>query len=337
MELVRSRFLFLALAVTAAIGLGTAGFMLIEGFSFLEAIYMATMTVTTIGYGEVRPLSQAGRVFNTLYMLVGSGTLLVGTGIITATIFEFQLEELFRKRRIKRMITNLKDHVIICGLGRVGRGAAAELQRSGVPFVIVDSNDERVEWAIKQGMLAVSADATRDETLREVGIGQARGLIASLASDADNLFLTLSAKQLNAAVMVTARVNEDEAESKLRRAGADSVFAPYHFTGSRLAQFVMRPHVTQFLDFTTQSAGLNIAIEQVRVGSGSQVVSKSLRELSHIRKELGVSVLAIRRSDGRMVFNPGAEETIDENDFLIVMGAPDSLRKLERLFAQEGR
>jgi voltage-gated potassium channel len=336
LDLFRSRVLILAVAVAAAIAFGTAGFMLIEHFTLLEAVYMATMTVTTIGYREVRPLSQAGRIFNTMFMLVGSGTLLIGTGVITATIFEFQLEELFRKRRTRRMITNLNNHVIICGLGRVGRGAAAELKRAGVSFVVVDSSDERVEWAMKQGMLAVVADATRDETLRDVGIDRARGLIASLASDADNLFLTLSAKQLNPAVMVSSRVNEDEAESKLRRAGADSVFAPYNFTGLRLAQSVMRPHVTQFLDFTTQSVGLNVAIEQVRVAESSQVVSKSLRELSHIRKELGVSVLAIRRADGRMTVNPGADETISAGDFLIVMGAPQSLQQLEKLFAQPG-
>lgn len=333
MDLVIRRTAILGIAVAAAIIVGALGFHAIEDFTWLQAFYMATMTVTTIGYGEVKPLSEAGRMFNLVYMLVGSGTLLVATGVITATIFEVQLVDLFQKRRMKRMIESLNDHFIVCGFGRVGRGASLELQRAGVPFIVVDRSDDRVEWAIKQGMLAVSADATRDETLRDVGIARARGLVASLASDADNLFLTLSAKQLNANLMVSARANEEEAENKLRRAGADSVFAPYYFTGARLAQSILRPHVTQFLDFTTKSVGLDVAIEQVRVAESSDIVSKSLRELSHIRKQLGVSVLAIRRKNGQMIYNPAADQSLNGGDFLIVMGDANSLRELEKFLA----
>src|SRR5262249_33122554 len=181
---------------------------------------------------------------------------------------------------------NLKDHYIICGFGRVGRGAAAELRHAGVPFVVVDISPERVERAMLAGMLAVAADSTRDETLRQVGIHHARGLVTALATDADNLFVLLSAKGLNPNLFVAARAAEEGAEEKMRRAGADAVFAPYHITGHRLAQALLRPHVVQFLDFTTKDIGKDIAIKQVRVSESSEMVSRSLKRM-HRPREVG--------------------------------------------------
>ncbi len=324
----------LAALVTATLLVGVSGYMFFGGYGFFDALYLASMTVTTIGYGEPRPLPRSGRAFNVFFMLFGSGTLLLSLGVMTSTVLELQLGEFFQKRRTRRMIAGLRNHHIICGFGRVGRGAAHELQRAKAPFVVVDRNEDRVEWAMKHGMLAVLADAARDETLRDVNIGTARGLVAALATDADNLFLTVSAKQLNADLSIAARANEEEAEIKLRRAGADQVFAPYSFTGARLAQSILRPHVTQFLDFTMQAGGPRVTIEQVRVSQTSEFASKSLRELGHLRKDLGISVLAIRRSTGRMLFNPHADEEVSGGDHLIVMGEPESLRKLERLFTE---
>lgn len=334
MHLVARRALFLGLLILVAMAIGTTGYMIFAHYTFFEAIYMAAMTVTTIGYGEVRPLGHAGRIFNVFFMLFGSGTLLLSIGLMTGTVLDLRLGDLYQKRRTKRMIDKLSEHFIVCGFGRVGRGAARELQKSGVPFLVLDRSEERVEWAMKLGMLAVLADSTRDEALRGVGIERAKGLVAALATDADNLFLTVSAKQLNSRLMISARANEEDAEMKLRRAGADSVFAPYYFTGARLAQSVLKPHVTQFLDFATQNVGLKVVIEQVRVNERSDLIAKSLRELSYLRQELGVSVLAIRRAQGQMVVNPTAEEQISGGDFLIVMGEPEALRKLEQLFAE---
>ena len=230
------------------------------------------------------------------------------------------------------MIDKLKDHFIICGFGRVGRGAASELQHAGVPFVVVDINPDRAERAMMSGMLAVAADSTRDETLHEVGIERARGLVAALATDADNLFVLLSAKGLNPNIYVAARAAEEGAEAKMRRAGADAVFAPYAITGHRLAQSLLRPHVVQFLDFTTKDVGEDIAIEQVRVDESSDVVSRTIKDMQ-IRKEVGVIVMAIRTADGHMVFNPPADTAVKAGDFLIVMGRPDNLRDLETLLA----
>jgi voltage-gated potassium channel len=181
-------------------------------------------------------------------------------------------------------------------------------------------------------LLAVAADSTRDETLRQVGIERARGLVAALATDADNLFVLLSAKGINSDIYVATRAAEEGAEAKMRRAGADAVFAPYAMTGHRLAQALLRPHVVQFLDFTTKDVGEDIAIEQVRVTPGSEMAGKTIKEMQ-LRQEVGVIVLAIRSADGEMLFNPPPDSQVRAADHLIVMGRPQNLRALETLVA----
>ncbi len=326
MQRLARRFLYVALAITAVLAIGTAGFMLIEGYAFFDALYTALLTMTTVGYGD--SLHRGGRVFNSFLLVVGVTTILVAIGAMTQTVIEVEFGEALGKRRNKRMIDKLENHFIICGYGRVGRGAAAALQQAGVPFVIVDIDHDRVEKAIVAGMLAVAADSTRDETLRGVNITQARGLVCALATDADNLFVLLSAKFLNPNIYVATRAAEEGAEQKMRRAGADAVFAPYTITGHRLAQSLLRPHVVQFLDFTTHAAGLNVVIEQVRVSGESRLVAKSIRELE-IGRQFGVIVLAIHKGDGGMLFNPPPDTAIAAGDYLIVMGQQSKLQTLE--------
>jgi voltage-gated potassium channel len=234
------------------------------------------------------------------------------------------------------MIEKLDKHYIICGFGRVGRGAALELQRAGEPLIVIDNDDDKIEWAMKAGMLAVHGDASRDENLRDIGVERAKGMIAALETDADNLFLILSAKGLNPNLKVSARVSEEESEQKFRRAGADSVFAPYTIMGSRLAQSILRPHVVQFLDFATDSMGVKVTIEQVRIEESCPYVSQSLKEMQ-FRSELGVIVLAIRKASGAMIFNPEPETQIQGGEFLIAMGEAKQLRKLEILLARPKR
>jgi len=326
------RFLFLLTAVLATLAIGTIGFTSIDGYSPFDAFYMTLTTMTTVGYGEIHPLSRAGRIFNSFLIAFGVTTIFMAFGAMTQTIFELELGDVLGKRRSKRMIYKLQDHFIVCGFGRVGRGAAAELQRADVPFVVVDVRPERAENATSAGMLAVSGDSTRDETLRQVGVERARGLVAALSSDADNLFVLLSAKGLNPRIYVAVRAAEESAEEKMRRAGADSVFAPYSITGHRLAQSLLRPHVVQFLDFATTAIGMNVSIEQVRVAEDAEVASRSIQELK-LGRELGVTVLAIRKSDGAMLFNPPADTAVRGGDYLIVMGQSENLRALEMLVA----
>ena len=329
------RFLFLLAAIVVTLSVGTAGFTIVAGYSPFDAFYMTLTTMTTVGYGEIHPLDRAGRIFNSFLIVFGVTTIFIAIGAMTQTIIEHEFGEAIGNRRKKHMIQKLKDHYIVCGFGRVGRGAAAELQHARAPFVVVDSNPERAEMAMAAGMLAVAADSTQDETLRQLGIERARGLVAALSSDADNLFVLLSAKGLNPKIFAAARAAEESAEEKMRRAGADAVFAPYSITGHRLAQALLRPHVVQFLDFTTKDIGMNVSIEQVRVAESSEVVSKSIKDMQ-LSRELGVIVMAIRTNDGQMLFNPPADTAVRGGDFLIVMGQPQNLRALENLVAGPG-
>lgn len=322
-------------AIATVIGIGCTGYMTFAGAPLFESVYMALTTITTIGYGEIIPLGRVGRIFNIFYIVIGVATVLVAFGVLTQAMIELELSGYFQKRRRRRMINNLKSHFIVCGYGRVGRSASEELKKSGVPILVVDKSEERVERAIQAGLLAVAADSTRDEVLRDVGIDRARGLIAALSTDADNTYLILTAKALNPLLPVATRVSEEESERKLRRAGADVVFAPYTITGQRLSQSLLKPHVNEFIDFTTgNDMGLDIRIEQVQVSATSEYVSKSLRQ-AQLRAELGVIVLAIRKVSGQMIFNPPADAEIGAGDHLIVMGQPAQLRRLEELMEEK--
>jgi voltage-gated potassium channel len=333
------RFAIIVLAMTLVLSGGTAGFVLIDHYPVFDALYMTLTTVTTVGYGEIHPLSHAGRIFNSFLILFGVIVMLLAVGAMTQTVIELELNQFFGKRRVKNMIEKLNGHIILCGFGRVGRGAADELQKAGAAFVVVDNNEEKVERAIHAGMLAVLADASRDEALRDVSVHRAKGLIATLATDADNLFLILSARALNSRLHLSVRIAEESSAEKLRRAGADFVFAPYDSTGHRMAQALLKPHVQQFLDFTTGSVsagtGLNVGIEQVRVSSRSEFADKSLSDVQ-LRRDLGIIVLAIRRASGEMQFNPPGDAKIARGDYLIAMGGPEDLRKLEQLLTGAG-
>lgn len=228
------------------------------------------------------------------------------------------------------MIERLNDHFIVCGFGRVGRNACYEFQQAGAPFLVIDRNEQRVAKASAAGMLAIVADATQDDSLRQAGVLRAKGLIAALPSDAENLFIILSAKTLNPRLTIVTRVSEEEAGEKLRRAGADIVLTPYTMAGRQLADALLRPHVVEFLDFARSNMGSKITMEQVSVASNGELTGKSRGQLSELRKS-GVIVLAIRTQSGETIFNPPAEIAISVGDVLIVMGERTSLQKLEQI------
>jgi voltage-gated potassium channel len=328
------RFLYIGLAIALSLAIGTVGFTWIEGWSPFDSFYMTLITITTVGYRELHELSPAGKIFNSFVIVFGVTTLFFAIGVMTQTVIALELGEFFGRRRTKRMIDKLEKHYIVCGYGRVGRSAAEELRRAGAPVVVTDRNPEKVDQAIRAGLLAVTGDSTKDETLVELRVGRAKGLVAALATDADNLFLILSARSLNPDLKVAARVAEEGSEEKLRRAGADTVFAPYTHAGHQLALSLVRPHVVQFLDLASQSVGPGIGLEQVRVTAGSEFVGKSLKQVQ-LRRDLGVIVLAIRRAEGKMLFNPPADAALSAGDFLVVMGEHDNLRKLETLLQGE--
>jgi voltage-gated potassium channel len=314
--------------------IGTVGFVIIEKYSWFEGFYMTLNTVTTIGYQELRPLSHAGRVFNSFLIIFGVTALFVSFGAMTQTVIELELQDRYGKRKKKRMIDKLHDHFIVCGFGRVGRNASYEMQQAHASFLVMDRSEQRVAKAISAGMIAVVADATRDDSLREAGVLRARGLIAALPSDAENLFIILSAKALNPRLTVVTRVSEEEAGEKLRRAGADTVFTPYAMAGRQLAGALLRPHVVEFLDFAGTSIGTKITTEQVCVAPGSPFTGKAVRQLPELQNS-GMILLAVRNRTGETVFNPAPETTINAGDFLIVMGERSGLQKLEEILTGE--
>lgn len=328
----RTFFVFGIILITLCIG--TIGFSRIEGWGLFDAFYMTLTTITTVGYQEVHPLDQSGRVFNSFIIFFGVSAMFFAVGAMTQTIIELELAGRYGKRKKNRMISQLHDHFVVCGFGRVGRNASYELQRAKAPFLVIDRNQERVARASDARMLAVVADATNDDDLRKAGVLRARGLIAALPSDAENLFIILSAKNLNSNLVVVTRVSEEQNEKKLRRAGADTVFAPYTLAGRRLADSLLRPHVVEFLDFATSVVGPQIMMEQVHVGRGRPLHSSILSDLL-ASAGVNVIILAIRRSDGQMIFNPAANTRIAGGDFLIVLGDKPSLSELEAALSGE--
>jgi voltage-gated potassium channel len=334
MDRLKRRLIVVALLIALVLAIGTLGFTFLEGYPPFDAFYMTLTTITTVGYGEIHKLSRQGRIFNSFVIAFGVTTIFFAIGAMTQTVIELELSEFFGKRRMKRMIDKLEKHYIVCGYGRVGRAAAHELQQMAVPVVIVDRNPEKIERAIAAGLPAHIGDSTQDSTLEAAGVRRAKGLVAALATDADNLFLILSAKNLNPKLKVASRVGDEGAGEKLARAGADTVFAPYTNAGQQLALSLVRPHVVQFLDAATSSVGLDVCLEQMRVSENSEMAGKSLKQMQ-LRRDLGVIVLAIRKAGGEMIFNPPAEAVFASGDYLVVMGEHGNVRKLEPLLAGE--
>jgi voltage-gated potassium channel len=318
----------IGLALTLVLAAGTAGFHFIEGWPWFDGFYMAVTTLTTIGYQEVHPLSRAGRIFNVVVIVAGVSLVFLAIGVLTQALLEFELRSFFGKRKMEREIQHLADHYILCGAGRVGRSAARELARKPVPFVIIEQNEPKAiryagDWLIHVG------DATQEQTLRNVHIERARGLVAATTTDATNLYIILTARGLNPKLKIIARASEEDAEKHLITAGADAVVSPYHFAGQRIAQSFLRPHVVSFLDTATTHLGMDLEIGEIHIGKDSTFAGRTI-ESSRIRQERGVIVLAIKRESG-MRFNPAPDDRIEPGDFLIAMGEPSQLRQLEQM------
>ena len=310
---------------------GTAGFHYIEHWPWFDGFYMVITTLTTIGYQEVHPLSHAGRVFNVFVILSGVSLLLLGVGLLSQALLEFELQSFFGRRRMEREIGRLDQHYIICGMGRVGRSVARELARKPASFVIIESAEGKRQRYVSENWLVIAGDATLEQTLRQAQIERARGLIAATTTDATNLYIVLTARGLNPNLKIIARASEDAAEKHLITAGADSVVSPYSFAGQRIAQSLLRPNVVSFLDTATTHLGMDLEIGEIHITPQSEFAGKTL-ESSRIRQERGVIVLAIKRQQG-MRFNPAPDERIEAHDCLIAMGEPAQLRQLEQSVA----
>jgi voltage-gated potassium channel len=327
----RTRALLVALCVPVLLCLvGTAGYHFIEGWSLFDSLYMTVISVTTVGFGEVHPLSPAGRGFTILLVMGGVFTLFYAAGALIQAAVSGEMESMMARNRMQRSLQDLHDHIIVCGYGRMGHRVCHEFSSMGMPFVLVDRDPTVLEgFALPHGVVVVG-DATSDELLRRVGVERARTLVTLAASDADNLFITMSARLLNERLYIVARAEEEDAEVKLRRAGASRVISPYRIGGQRVAQAVLRPAVMDFVELATRHDSMDLQIEEVAVGAGSALTGRALRD-SRLRQDLGVIIVAMRKADGRMLFNPPPDAVIEEGDLLITLGHPSQLDRLEGL------
>jgi voltage-gated potassium channel len=327
----RGPWLAVTLLVAVLAG-GTAGYTLIEGWNVWDAFYMTVTTVATVGYGEVHPLSPRGRLFTVALIFGGVGTVFYTVTLLATIVVEGGLHRRLEKRRAARMLEQIKDHFIVCGYGRIGSIIAAELHQQGVPLAVIERDPERVRQAVDRGWLALEADASREEVLSRAGIHRARGLITAVGTDAENVFTVLTARVMRPDLFIIARVESDDAEHKLRRAGADRVISPYHIGAAHMVQTALRPAVVDFVQLATSSGHLELSMEQVRVPQPSPIVGKSLVE-SGIRQKFGVIIVAIKRADSAMEFNPPPEAVIRGGDELVVLGGAQSVKALEEMIA----
>jgi voltage-gated potassium channel len=307
---------------------GTVGYVVIEGWTPWEAFYMTVITLTTVGYREIHPLSFAGEAFTVVLLLVGVGTALYTFTLIATGVVEGGLPKHLQWRRRERMLNGLRNHFIVCGFGRIGSTVAAQLKRENVPYVIVERDESRVQQALDAGHLAIEGDASREEVLRRAAIDHARGLIAVVGTDAENVYAVLSAHVLRPDLYVVCRAETEDAVHKLKRAGANRVISPYQIGAVQIAQTALRPAVVDFVELATSSDNLELAIEEIPVAAASPLTNRSILE-ANLRQRFGVIVVGIQRHDLTMEFNPEPDTPIREGDKLVVLGRPHSLKRLE--------
>jgi voltage-gated potassium channel len=317
------RALALLLAVLAV---GTIGYLLI-GLSLLDAVYQSVTTVTTVGFREVGEPTTTFKVFTTVLVLAGVGSALYALSVLLEALVEGRITDQFGRRRMQRTVDALTDHVIVAGWGRVGKAIASGLEASGTQVVVVEMDPDR---AATVPTLLVEGDATDDDVLVRAGIHRARALVAALNSDADNLFVTLSARRLCPDLFIVARARVESAEGKLTQAGADRVVNPQAIGGARMAALVSQPHVADFLDVVMHDAGLEFRLEELTVDPASALVGRTLRD-THVRDVTGALVLAMRSSTGEFRTNPSPADVIDAGEVLIAIGTEEQLRQLADL------
>jgi voltage-gated potassium channel len=323
------RIIFALLAVIVAIGCGAIGFHLIEGWSILDSLYAAAQTVTTVGYGDVTPATRNGRFFAMFFMLAGVGVVLYALTATVHAIVQSELVATFGERQQSRKMSKLRNHFIICGAGRVGSHLVRALLNSSEIFVVIERDSQTVAELTELGVIVLVRDATLEETLREAGVEMARGLAACLPDDADNVYVVLTARDLNPNLHIVARAAEEQAEAKLIRAGANRVVAPTIIGGHRMAMALTKPAVDDFIGSITANK-LGLAFEELKVDSASRLVGQKLSE-TNIRSELDIVVVSIRRADGQILFNPSGDAAIASGDILIAIGHAESLMKLNAL------
>ncbi len=320
----------LKVAVLILVGViifGMAGFMVIEGWNFFDAIYMTIISITTTGYREVHPLSAVGKIFTLFVIIFG----VVAIAYIGGRLAQFFVEAyVFRRRKMEKKLKVLSGHYIICGYGRMGKKICEELSANKASFVVIENDNKEIENLSHHDYIYIQGDATDDETLQKACIKEAKGLVAVLRSEAENVFTTLSARVLNPEIFIVSRAVEEGTESKLLKAGANRVVKPYEIGGHRMSQVLLRPGVVEFIDIIARDKRIDLKIEEIEVRPGSSLVGQKLVE-APIRNKLNIIIVAISRTDGNVIYNPQSDVVIEENTKLIVIGEENNISELIKI------
>ena len=308
------------------------GFHIIEGWSFLDCLYMTIITIFTVGFNEVKELSPQGRIFTIFVILGGVGTAIFAFTKISEIVFEGGINKFLRRRKMEKKLENLKDHYIICGLGRIGKVVRERLEEEKVPFVVIDNNEEKLK-ELKQSKRCpfIKGDATQEETLTKAGIKRAKGLAALLSSDADNLYLVLTAKQTNPSIFILSKALDEEAEKKILQIGANRVVSPFKLSGLKIAQGLIRPTLVDFMDLIIRRKELPLYMEEFVVKKDSQMTNQNLKECD-IRRTANVIVVAIKKPGEDIVFNPSPDIKIETGDILLVLGDDKAISQFENVY-----
>ena len=320
----QKRLLVAIIVFLTTLGVGTLGFHYLEGWNWLESLYTTVVTLSTVGYGDYIPHNSSGMLFTIFLIIAGVGTMLYTVGLITETMIEGRLNIILGKGRMEKMLKKIQNHYIICGCGRIGRLICKELAEEKVDFVVIDNNQEVIQRIQEEGFVYYKGDATHDKTLLAAGIKKAKGIICVLPSDAENLYVILTARELNKDIFILSRSDDEDSEKRLLRAGANRVESPYMMGGMRMAMAILRPAMLDFVEITTMKQSLELRMDEIAICTGSSYIGKSLEE-SQTRQKFGLIVVAVKKESGKMIFNPMAKYVIENNDRLIVLGEVENI------------
>ena len=315
------------LMLVGIIAFGTFGYYFVERMSLFEAFYMTIITITTVGFAEVIPLSQIGRTITVIIIILGISVGAYTIGVLVRALVEGELVKIFGRIKVQKQVSGLKNHFIICGFGRIGRIVCDELESDNIDFVVVEQDPQIIEHIQARKYLYIEMDATSEDALMQAGIMKAKGIVTAVNSDANNVFITMTAKSLRPDVFVLARASEEQNEAKLFRAGATRVVSPYLIGGRRIAQMLKKPTVVDFIDIAMMGSHLGLMMEEAKIGDKSSLIGKSLID-SHLRRDYGVIIVAIKKLSGDMVFNPMPSETLDAGDVIVVIGKKEDLTRM---------
>lgn len=328
MDRVRQTLISVALSVVLILG-GSLGYMVIEGWNFFDSLYMTVITIATVGYSEIHEVSVAGRTFTLLLIFLGVGYFLyVASGLIQILV-EGRIRHVMGRHKLHRRIKGLKNHFIVCGYGRIGRALTGHLIQRYLDVVVIEQNKERQPRMDEDGILYLMGEATSEEMLIKAGARRAKGIVTAVGTDADNVFLVLIAKQINPDIFVVARASQNATKKTLVAAGADKVVSPYDLGARRMAHAILRPTVIEFLEMAFADEETDVQVEELPVSADSRLSGVTLMD-SGIRQKYNLIIITIKKADGNMHFNPGADARIEAGDTVIVVGQGKDLKRLER-------